>query len=111
MVSDDNATICTKHADKGTEIDYKGSSMPANNLPILIQRLPTAMGSSKQWKWERQLFENNTMGLRGVGVDKTDCLTIFVPKDPSHDVSVTLVVGHQAGLALIYEIGAQTIRV
>ena len=84
--------------------------MPANNLPLLIHRLPTAMGSSKQWKWERQLSEENVIS-RGGGVDRTDCLSIFVPKDRNHDVSVTLMVGHEAGVALIYETGAQIIRV
>ena len=72
--------------------------------------LPTANGSSKQWKWERQLFRNNAVGLGGASVDRTDCLNIFVPKNPGHDVSVTLMVGHKAGVALIYEIGAQIIR-
>lgn len=100
----------TKDADKEEEIDYKGSSMPANNVPLFIQRLPTAIGSSKQWKWERQLFGNDAVRSRVASVETTDCLNIFVPKDPSHDVSVTLMVGYEAGLALIYETGAQIIR-
>lgn len=85
--------------------------MPANNLPLLIHRLSAAMGSSKQWKWERQLFKDNVIRSGEVVVDRTDCLSIFVPKDRSHDVSVTLMVGHEAGVALIYETGAQIIRV
>jgi hypothetical protein len=69
------------------------------------------MGTSKQWKWERQIFGNNAAGTSVASVDSTDCLNVFVPKDPSHDVSVTLMVGYEAGLALIYETGAQIIRV
>jgi hypothetical protein len=98
-------------ADKETEIDYKGSSMPANNLPHLIQRLPSAMGSSKQWKWERQFFQDNVTRSGTVGVDRTDCWSVFVPKDRSHDVSITLMVGHESGVALIDEMEAEIIRV
>lgn len=85
--------------------------MPANNLPRLIQCLPTAMESSKQWKWERQLFQDNVMRLGRVGADRTDCLSVFVPKDRSHDVSITLMVGHESGVALIDEMEAEIIRV
>ncbi|EED14488.1 hypothetical protein TSTA_106960 [Talaromyces stipitatus ATCC 10500] len=88
-----------------------GSSMPAGNLPLLIQRLPAAMGSSKQWKWERQLFANNAIRSGSIGVDRTDCLSAFVPKDRNHDVSITLMVGYEAGVALIDDMGAQIIRV
>ncbi|KAE8549036.1 hypothetical protein EYB25_007551 [Talaromyces marneffei] len=94
---------------RSNEIDYKGSSVPADNLPRLIHSLPAAMSSSKQWKWERQFFRDNVTRSEGV-VDRTDCLSIFVPTDRNHDVSVTLMVGHEAGVALIYEIGAQIIR-
>ncbi|EEA20021.1 hypothetical protein PMAA_038880 [Talaromyces marneffei ATCC 18224] len=96
-----------KHTEE--KIDYKGSSVPADNLPRLIHSLPAAMSSSKQWKWERQFFRDNVTRSEGV-VDRTDCLSIFVPTDRNHDVSVTLMVGHEAGVALIYEIGAQIIR-
>lgn len=51
------------------------------------------------------------MRSREVGVDRTDCLNFFVPKDPSHDVSVTLMVGYEVGLALIDEIEVQIISV
>jgi hypothetical protein len=110
-VSNRNAIICKKDADKRTEIDYKGSFMPADNLPHLIQRLPAAMGSSKQWKWERRVFQDNVRRSEAVGIDRTDCMTVFVPKNRHDDVSVTLMVGYEAGVALIYETGAQIIRV
>ncbi|EED11585.1 hypothetical protein TSTA_107760 [Talaromyces stipitatus ATCC 10500] len=82
----------------------KGSAMPANNLPDLIHRLPAAMTSSKQWKWERQLFKDNAMRFEN-GVDRTNCVHVFVPEDPSRDISITLIVGYDAGLGLIYEAG------
>lgn len=78
--------------------------MPADNIPHLIHRLPAAMTSSKQWNWERQLFKDNVTRLED-SIDRTDCLNVFVPKDPSQDISVTLIVGYHAGLALIYEAG------
>lgn len=78
--------------------------MPADNIPHLIHRLPAAMTSSKQWNWERQLFNDNVTRLED-SIDRTDCLNVFVPKDPSQDISVTLIVGYHAGLALIYEAG------
>lgn len=85
--------------------------MPASNLPLFIQRLPAAMERSKQWKWERQLFANNVIRSGGIGVDTTDCLSAFVPKDRNHDVSITIMVGHEAGVTLIDDMGAQIIHV
>jgi hypothetical protein len=84
--------------------------MPGNNLSHLIQRLPAAMGSSKQRKWERRVFQELTK-LDAIGIETTDCITIFVPKNRHHDVSVTLMVGYEAGVALIDDMGVQIIRV
>jgi hypothetical protein len=35
-----------------------------------------------------------------------DCLNFFIPKNPNHDISITIIVGHEAGLALIHKIEA-----
>jgi hypothetical protein len=78
--------------------------MPANNLPHVIHRLPAAIKGSKQWKWERKFFNDNVARI-GEGVDRTNCLHVFVPEDQTHDVSITLLVGYKAGLELIYEAG------
>ncbi|KAA8641397.1 uncharacterized protein ATNIH1004_001862 [Aspergillus tanneri] len=92
--------------ERSKQIDYKGSSMPISNLPILIDRLPTAIKSSVQWKWERRVFLNNVGGLEGDILDRTDCLNFFVPKDRNHDISITLTVGHEVGLEVIAEVEA-----
>ncbi|RAK94952.1 uncharacterized protein BO80DRAFT_369958 [Aspergillus ibericus CBS 121593] len=89
-----------------TEIDYKGSSMPTSKLPLLIDRLPAAIKSSEQWKWERKIFLENIGMLEANMVDRTDCLNFFVPKDRNHDISITLTVGHEVGLEVIGEVEA-----
>lgn len=94
-----------------SEIDYKMSSMPVSKLPHFIDRLSIAIESSEQWKWERRIFAENNERLGGSVADRTDCLHFFVPKDRSHDVSITLMVGRDAGLDLIYETEAEIIRV
>lgn len=42
--------------------------------------------------------------------DKTDCVNIFVPKDPNRDISIVLLVGYDEGLQLIYGTGVELIR-
>ncbi|KAJ5238283.1 hypothetical protein N7468_002902 [Penicillium chermesinum] len=93
---------------RSKEIDYKMSSMPSGKLPNLIKRLPWAIESSEQWKWERRIFAER---LGSSDADTTDCLNFFVPKDRSQDISITLVVGRRAGLDLIYEAEVEIIRV
>lgn len=88
------------------EIDYKGSSMPTSKLPLLIDKLPAAIKSSEQWKWERKIFLENIGMLEANMVDRTDCLNFFVPKDRNHDISITLTVGHEVGLEVIGEVEA-----
>lgn len=55
-----------------------------------------AIQRSDQWYWER------TVG----GTDTTDCLNALVPKNRGHDISITLLVGHEDGLKLIEELEA-----
>lgn len=81
--------------------------MPTSKLSDFINHLPTAMERSEQWKWERRFFAENVTRLKGV--DRTDCVNFFVPKDRNHDISVTMMVGYEAGLYLMYELA--TIRV
>ncbi|RAL09438.1 uncharacterized protein BO97DRAFT_472471 [Aspergillus homomorphus CBS 101889] len=96
--------LCTEA--RFQEIDYKGSSMPTSKLPLLIDRLSTAIKSSEQWKWERRIFLENSGMLEANMVDRTDCLNFFVPKDRNHDISITLTVGHEVGLEVIGEVEA-----
>lgn len=72
-----------------TEIDYKCSEAPINQIWRLGERLSEAVESSHQWKWERNL-----------GGSTTDCLNVLVPSN-RHDITITLVVGHDKGLELI----------
>ncbi|KAF7594874.1 hypothetical protein BBP40_007908 [Aspergillus hancockii] len=88
------------------QIDYKMSSMPTSKLPILIDKLPTAIKSSEQWKWERRIFSDNIEKLEGDFLDRTDSLNFFIPKDRNHDISITLTVGHEVGLEVIGEVEA-----
>ncbi|KAL2811453.1 hypothetical protein BDW59DRAFT_57804 [Aspergillus cavernicola] len=92
--------------ERSKQIDYKGSSMPIRNLPILIDRLPRAIKSSEQWKWERRIFLGRNETSEENTLDRSDCLNFFVPKDRNHDISITLTVGHEVGLEVIAEVEA-----
>ncbi|EHA26122.1 hypothetical protein ASPNIDRAFT_52063 [Aspergillus niger ATCC 1015] len=83
---------------------YFGASNAPSSSPAAEQLL-TAQGSrrdllfnavkcSRQWEWERN--------VGGGGIKATtDCLNVLVPEDRNQDISITLLVGHEQGLALI----------
>jgi hypothetical protein len=75
-------------------------------LAHFFERLPAVIGSSAQWKFERRFFAENLDRREPRTLDRTDCLNFFVPKDPSRDISITIVAGHEAGFALIREVEA-----
>uniref|UniRef100_A0A093VN82 Uncharacterized protein n=1 Tax=Talaromyces marneffei PM1 TaxID=1077442 RepID=A0A093VN82_TALMA len=95
---------------RSKEIDYKGSSLPPSRLPHFIRGLPAAIERSGQWRWERKLFAEKFGHLMDSDSDKTDCVNIFVPKDPNRDISIVLLVGYDEGLQLIYGTGVELIR-
>jgi hypothetical protein len=71
------------------EIEYRCLEAPTSQIWLLGERLFEAVQSSHQWKWERNL-----------GGLTIDCLNALVPAN-RHDISITLVVGHEKGLELI----------
>jgi hypothetical protein len=48
------------------------------------------MQTSTQWRWER-----------GLGGTTTDCLNVLSPKNRNQDISITLLVGFEAGMQLV----------
>jgi hypothetical protein len=106
MVNNSNTMQYAMRLTQGKEINYKGSSVPTSKLPHFMNLLSMAVGSSGQWKFERRFFVENVGKLEASTLDRTDCLNFFVPKDPNRDISITIMVGHEAGLALIREVEA-----
>lgn len=92
--------------DEYIEINYKMSSVPTSMLAHFIERLPAVIGSSVQWDFERRFFAENLHSREPRALDRTDCINFFVPTDPSRDISITIVAGHEAGFALIREVEA-----
>jgi len=76
---------------KNAEIEYRYSEAPIELIAYLGDPIFKAIRSSKQWTWERNL----AMG------SKTDCLNVLVPRDRSHDISITLLAGWKEGQQLI----------
>ncbi|KAJ6037694.1 hypothetical protein N7444_010399 [Penicillium canescens] len=90
-----NPELC-QHAAGDMPKIQGGRPSPIAKLPMLGDRLFSALQSSHQWQWER------TVG----GTGTSDCLNILVPKNRDQDVSITLLVGHESGLRLIHELEA-----
>lgn len=70
------------------EIQYMYSKARADEISLLIELLPDAIRSGRQWKIER-----------GLGELTTDCITTLVPKGLA-DMSITLWVGQEAGIRI-----------
>jgi hypothetical protein len=74
-----------------TEIEYRYSGAPFESVSLLGDLLSTAIRSSTQWQWERQLATVRT----------TDCVNVLAPKNRSQDISITLLVGYKQGMQMV----------
>jgi hypothetical protein len=75
------------------------SEAPLTQIQVLCESLSSAISKSKQWKWEREL-----------GGVTTDCLNILSPKNRHQDISITIMVGFEAGMKLVDDLDLKKAR-
>ncbi|QDS73731.1 hypothetical protein FKW77_004432 [Venturia effusa] len=91
--SNHSSSLTSLSSLESREIEYKYSETPIDLIARVGEPLFSAVQSSKQWQFER-----------GIGGERTDCLYALAPKDRSHDIALTLLVGHKMGTELIEEL-------